>query len=568
MKRVLSGLLAIVSPLILGLIIWRYGVNIPYWDQWDVPGRLFLAAAEDKITLSQLMQQHNETRILFPNLLFLALAKLTNWNIRAEMLATFVLACLVSLSIYCLSRITLKSNWGHSVCFLFANLLIFHPIQQENWLWGFQVINFVPIAAITISLSFIFSSVPWSIKLLASSIVSIIATFSFSNGFLCWIIIFPAIVSKSIQDKVNKIRVVFIWLAIATLSMTFHLYNYHRIPRMIGSGEILSPASIVKYYLTLLGAPLFPHSVSSSQIIGGGILVAFAGFCLYAWQQRKNIQLLNRFLPWLSIGFYVLLSVGLITFGRIGLGISTSLSSRYITSTSYLLIALIYLFGISVSHSRKNIALRTIAFLLTGLFLVTYIDNFNLGIKLAARSHYTRIYGKACLLTVDLIGDEECISQHIYPLPDNVATPVQKLKDFYTIGLLSPKIVDRINWQNEGQLIDEKTKYGKLKRFAAAEDGTFIASGWVFALSSQPSLDAVILAYQLPNRPRTAFAIANLNVENEDRWGLLLNSRHVKLDWQESLTAKELPPPQSQITAWAFDTNDGKAYSLQGAARL
>ena len=570
MKRVLCGLLAIMPPLILGLIIWRYGVNIPFGDQWDALGKLFLAAAEDRVTWSQLMEQHNETRILFPNLLFLALAKLTNWNTKAEMLATFVLACLVSLSIYCLSRITLKSYWGHPICFLLANLLIFHPIQYENWLWGFQVINFVPIAAITISLAFIFASVPWSIKLLASSIVSIIATFSFSNGVLCWIIIFPALVSKSIQDKVNKTWVIFVWLAIATTSMTFYLYNYHRLPVTITTDEILArPALVVEYYLALLGAPLFPHSVSNSQIAGGAILFTFVGFCLYFWQQRRNIWLINWFLPWLSIGFYVLLSAGFITIGRIGLGIGTSLSSRYITCTSYLLIALIYLFGISLSCVRRKVVLKTIIFLLTGLFLITYRDNFNTGIKLAAHSHYARVYGKACLLTADLIEDEECISLHLYPLPDNLVVPVQKLKDIYEVGLLSPTIVSQIDWQDKDrQQIDEKSRYGKLERFSTDEDGTYAASGWIFALPSKPSLDAVILAYQLPNRPRTPFAIASLNVEDKDRWGLLLNPRHVKLNWQESLPAEELPPPRSQITAWAFDTNNGKAYPLQGAASL
>ena len=69
---------------------------------------------------------------------------------------------------------------------------------------------------------------------------------------------------------------VFVWLAIATTSMTLHFYNYHRLPGTIATDEILSrPALVVEYYLTLLGAPLFPQSVSHSQIVGGAILVTF-----------------------------------------------------------------------------------------------------------------------------------------------------------------------------------------------------------------------------------------------------------------------------------------------------
>ena len=171
------------------------------------------------------------------------------------------------------------------------------------------------------------------------------------------------------------------------------------------------------------------------------------------------------------------------------------------------------------------------------------------------------------MLTIDIIGDEECISHHIYPLPPDSAEPAQKLKDIYEIGLLSPKIVTQIDWQNEPQKNRSSSQYGKLESFSQTEDGNYVASGWVYALPSKPSLDAVILAYQVSNSSRTAFAIANLAIENKDRWELLLDPRHVKLNWQKSL-AVTVPRDRSQIVAWAFDTNNGKAYPLQGVADL
>ena len=83
-------------------------------------------------------------------LIFIGLAYLTNWDVRYEMLVIFLLTCIISLNVYCLSRLTLRSNFI-TVLFLLAisNLLIFSPAQYENWLWGIQVVVYIPIACLT-----------------------------------------------------------------------------------------------------------------------------------------------------------------------------------------------------------------------------------------------------------------------------------------------------------------------------------------------------------------------------------------------------------------------------------
>ena len=91
-KQIITSLLVIIPPLILGWLVWRCGVNVPFWDQWETPGQLLLEADRGKLTWNQWMRQHNESRTLFPNLLFLTVANLTNWNTRYEMLITILLA--------------------------------------------------------------------------------------------------------------------------------------------------------------------------------------------------------------------------------------------------------------------------------------------------------------------------------------------------------------------------------------------------------------------------------------------------------------------------------------------
>ncbi len=90
----------------LGTLIYVYGVDTPYWDEWDeVPSALVKQEAGN-LHLSDLFAQHNEHRILFPRLIMLVTAHLTSWNVRAELFVIWLLACVCSFSLWRLSRAT------------------------------------------------------------------------------------------------------------------------------------------------------------------------------------------------------------------------------------------------------------------------------------------------------------------------------------------------------------------------------------------------------------------------------------------------------------------------------
>ena len=554
MKRILFCLSIIIPPLILGFLVWRFGVNIPFADQWETPGRLVIEASQDKLTWQQLIRQHNESKTLFPNLLFLSLAKLTGWNTRYEMLITFLLACLVSFNIYRLGKITIDSDWQRWICFSWANLLIFSPTQSENWLWGFQGITFISIVAITTSLVVIFSDAAWITKIGVSSALSAIATFSFANGILCWIIIFPSLWFKSIRDKVRKTWVIFGWLIACSTTVSIYLYDYQRPSDLPSVTQIFTrPVSAFSYYTALLGSPLFPKDLLASQITGAVLAAIFIFFCYFS---AKRIEVTNKFIPWLSIGFYALLSAGLTTAGRMSLGIETALSSRYITFATYLTISLIYLFTLAI-NLRQNHWLKITAGLLAIVFSITYKNNFVAGIDTMARSYYQRVYGKTCLLAIATIKDRECIARQIHPDPNKILPRVKKLD---RLGLLQPPLIENIDWHKEEGL--ENSYLGECT-VSRDENGSYTASGWTFASDFNHWADAIILAYRLPNRARTAIAIAELHVQSQDIFNLLIAPANTKLTWKVSVPAGEISSGSVLISAWAFDTNKAIAYRLK-----
>ena len=561
MKRKLLLLLALIPPIVLGVLMWKYSVNIPFWDQWDTPGKLILESSQSKLTWNQWMRQHNESRTFFPNLIFLSLADWTNWNTRYEMIVTFVLACLVSFNIYRLSKITLGDSWQHSICFLLANLLIFNPIQQENWLWGFQGITFTSIAAITTSFIVIITRTPWIIKLGVSSILSAIATFSFANGVLCWIVIFPALIWQAIRDKQKPVWVAFFWLAISSLVLTIYLYDYHRPEGLPSVTQVFTtPILAISYYLSLLGSPIFPHDILSSQIMGGIILLFFGLICLYLWNQRQNIVLINKSFVWLLIGFYVLFSSVLITTGRIGLGIGSSRAPRYITFTTYLIVALIYLLPLVLKNIRSKTIKKIIFSGLTIFLLITYKDNFTLGSNWFMESYYQRVYGKACVINIDLIRDTECVSKYVFP---NIDVLEERAKNLNEIDLINPEIGRSIDWQPK-----PPNPYGEIAKIVLSEDGLPVISGWTLALPSKPSFDAVILTYEIPDGVKQPFAIAELKIDRQDIFKLLAQPKTTKLTWSETIDIPAAPPPGSRVTAWAFDTSDVKAYPLNNIQKM
>ena len=75
-----------LSPAIITLsLVARYGVDIPYADEWTF-APLFVKAHTHTLTFSDFFEQHNEHRYVFPKLLLIAFAYLAHGNVRVEMM--------------------------------------------------------------------------------------------------------------------------------------------------------------------------------------------------------------------------------------------------------------------------------------------------------------------------------------------------------------------------------------------------------------------------------------------------------------------------------------------------
>lgn len=84
-------MVAALPPVIVAGYIFLFGLNIPFWDQWDFSSQLF-KIQETGVSFDQLISQHNEHRPFFPRIIWIGLARLTQYNVNAELWINFFFA--------------------------------------------------------------------------------------------------------------------------------------------------------------------------------------------------------------------------------------------------------------------------------------------------------------------------------------------------------------------------------------------------------------------------------------------------------------------------------------------
>lgn len=576
MKKFPFKLLVIIPAIILGFLVWKYGVNLPFEDEWDTPGLALLQFHRDQLQWIHLIGQHNESRKFFPRLFFLGLSSLTNWKPKYGMLASFLLSCLISFNIYHLSKITLNTIWSRRLaCLAMANLLIFSPMQWANQLWGLQMITFIPIAAITTSLAVIFSSNTLFFKLLISGILATIATFSFANGMITWIIIFPALVFIAKNNKKQLAWVAISWLFWFGLILAIYFSDYHKPAHHPSFTEALyQPIKAIFYYLSFIGSPLGINDLISSQIVGICILflTALAIFYIFS-KNRHNQRLLFNAFPWLSIIFYTLGSGVLTASGRVGLGVEQSLESRYVTFSTYGIVGLIYLLAVvsldlnsqtNISRNNSKILSKIITVFMV-VFLLLYPANFVWGVNQIIATQPKRFYGQACLSLINIVDDAECIRQYVYPISEadpNENHLVKRANELDQLGLLEPALILSDNLQAISRNNFEQLTYGSFDALVPGENNTYIASGWsILPKYSSPS-HALILAYQTPDNLDHPFAIAKPELQRADVVEVLGKKQYLNAGWKKTFSQDLIPDDAVAVSAWSYDSEIARAYKL------
>jgi hypothetical protein len=491
------------------------------------------------------------------------------------MLLSFLLSCLTTFNIYYLSKKTLKSSQSQTLAYLaLASMLIFSPMQWENWLMGLQMIAFVPISAITSALVIIFTPIPMIIKLLGSAALATLATFSFANGIISWVAIFPTLYFMARKNLRSLIWVTAGWLLLFSLNGTLYFHNYHRPehhPSFVSA--LTQPLNSLAYYLSFIGSPLGIHQLILNQILGLVSCLLIMLVCWYFIKINQNKQLIYDFVPWLSILSYTLISGVLTTAGRVGFGVDQSLASRYITFSTYGVVALIYLLAIvarELNHQSGAVnqpasqyyrqLINPLVKTILVVMLLLYSLNFLRANRALSATHQERLYGKSCLTLINVVPDQACIEQYIYPKFSKV---LQRVNELDRIGLIQPSLLvsDRLSDISRERL--PSISYGSFDSLTNNQDNSYNASGWSMLPQYNTPAHGVILAYQTQDGIDRAFAIARPNLPRQEGQQATGKKQHFHAGWSKTFSGELIPPDALEISAWSFDSKLARAYKIQ-----
>src|ERR1700736_2002499 len=574
-KRLIAGLLLAAPAAWIGTLIFIYGVDTPWGDQWDGILPLFQKMHAGTLRLSDFFAFHNEHRIVFPRLVTLQLAKLTHWNVRAELLVIWVLICISALNFSRLAQITgWRSSRSRDWLLLGTNLMLFSPVQWENLLWGFQIGFLLPIACLTTS-AWVARSPRNAVAFLGTICLCLISTFSIASGFCCWLLTAPLLfLYKNKPQPRRHSAWTYAWIIVAVASVFLYFHGYERPAIHPSATEVLKhPFRAIEFYLAYLGnvfssgTALDPIAVAT--IAGTAVFLTFSVCVFYIWRWRRDDVLLTRSLPWLSVAGWAVANAILTTAGRLGLGMSTAVLSRYVSFGIMLPIALLFLVSLVFAHCRQRSptklpdrhmgwCLVSLTTALSVLFLcasISSLDNWK-------RFQHGRLSGKAALLLINVVDDPRILSDYVHGGDPALKTRVNFLDQggFLRPGLVRSSHIRHMAYRSAGDL-------GEFRYLGKTSSAEFTASGWAILSGKQRVADMVLLTYDDAKGEPSIFALADVRYATPDVSQRLDDHTYDHCGWVKSWKANQLPPDAGLIRAWAFDAESCRAFWIGNAPK-
>lgn len=561
--RKLIRWLCFLPPIVLAALLFRDAVDVPYLDEWgDDLGGLFIKLKTSQLTFGDFWAPHNGCRPVLPKIFFLILGSWTHWNLVYEIAATFLLVCLIAYAIYRLEwpAFSERSD-ARFIIFFISSLLLFSPVQSEAWLWGMEIILYVPLLCLVFALLILRSKLSETAKWIYCMLLATVATYSFSNGLLLWLVLFPVLFPPEDWHCLKKKpRNALCWLLafLGNAAAYFHNLGFSESNDFLGALR-RDPWPIVKYFFVFLGAPLVDRQsnrcLQSAAVIGLVTMCLFLGICFWLFRHRKNQPLIRLSWPWLTIGAYAVLSALLATAGRSVFGTEQALSPRYGIFGISLIIALVHLTPLLVfSHSAENVPatprLPRPGFLLTGLaaaVILLHALAFPSNVSSLAINRLRMRLGKASLQFLDVLPPQPAITGYLcpdYTLLKKNADALNKLNVRNDDLVKTARLAEfKLNPQPDCGSIESAQKIGKKIYF----------SGWAMSADHKTAADCVLFTYEGPGIEPTILGVMDRRSRREDLIEKFHSQKYFVAGWTKTIDEQDLPRGKLELKALVYD---------------
>ncbi len=391
------------------LFVLHYSINVIFWDEWDdVP--IIHAALHSHLTLSALWAQHNENRILVPNLVVVALSLVDHYNSKSIILLSafsFVVSYVVLLAIF-------RKYLGRVLTPIHAlslGIIWFSLEDTENSLWAFQLAWYL-VVAFLLAMIFLLTQKRQhrDTYLIGAVLISVAASFSSLQGLILWPVGLICLLWDGPRDR-RRLWECASWLLACGVTAVIYFRNFNFQTTGSSPGFALRhPIGMAKFFLAALGnvIPMTNSNLWIHELIGA---VIFVGAVFVVVRSLRQQTMRNRNpLPVALIAFGFLFD-GSIVLGRIGSGIGGALAPRY-TMANLLVVTGIVVFAWGYARPTESIArhagrsakARRAGFVLLGLFLVVLIvDGTTYGITSGRTTRQNRLLDARIIVNLDRI---------------------------------------------------------------------------------------------------------------------------------------------------------------------
>lgn len=346
----LAAVVAMPPIVLVCLLVARYYVPIPYWDDW----RLVPLLTADQLGIGDYFRQHNEHRHFFSKLILTTIAASTSWSLRVEAVLNVVFA---AVSVGALVLVARPRERVVSTPFLFAafavSTFLFSPAQFEVWLWPWMIsstmtTSLVCLAALSLTR-------PTGRAFLGAILLCLAAGLSSAHGLVSWVALLPVAAMHGDEPRID-VRRLLAWIAAGGVSWVVYM---HGLEAGQAAGVIRQnlqqPADLARFALTTIGAP-WTQSAPLAASAGLLQLVLFASATLVLAKTPEA----RRALALAGLAIWVVLFSGQTAVGRLQFGADTALSSRYLASSAVLPAAFFVLVAILASRLSTRRAQMTV----------------------------------------------------------------------------------------------------------------------------------------------------------------------------------------------------------------
>lgn len=575
LRRFVWFLLAVavtIPPILVARLIVTWGVDVPVGDEWRLS--LMFAGNTWVPSWNELTRQANDSIVMFPKLLWVSMGRAWHWNLIREMWVTLGALVLSGALIgYAWHRTIGRGALATTLPLALVSLILFTPAQHDNLLWGIQLVVYVPLLALTALLALVLSPLRLRTVLALSAVIGTCAILSYANGLLVWPLSLPLLLWFRRGSHRREWPAWLAWLGCAGGSIWLYFDALTTVnaddPGLVhgqvpGIGQLHGAwLAALKAYLSYIGSSLsyadsqfsiadkFQRSIlSGAALLVIGIVAATA---LLLWRRRSDV--FDALVLWGTFAAYGLASGVLIVLGRFSYGPEYMLSSRYVSFSMPIVIAVVAIVTLALSEAAVGRGARARVAVAAGLVLAVGVGVLAVrggqDAAVVIRDVYRlRLHAKSALQFFDLASDEQLVALNW----SGAGIVRRRAPMLYRVGVLPDRRSRTVfHAQDEGRLHAS----GCIEAVEDLGGGPARVSGWAFLTDRNRPADAVLITSQADDR-HTPIALATPSIVRSEIVRVLGTDDGLWTGWAV------VSPPADGFRAWAFDAERNAAFPLSG----